>query len=183
MPVHRLRPASRLRVLLLGAALAFTPLSVRAQTWTSVLTGLHAVPANDSPAIGAMTLTLSGSQLLVQLTWNDLLRFPQSVRLFSTPPRTALDRTGAALSFLDFTPNQSGTYSLRVNLTERARYDAAFLRANGDQVEQARSALITALDSGYVGILTQPGPTIEIGARLRRQRSSAETSSVRTLRR
>ncbi|WP_291156977.1 hypothetical protein [Gemmatimonas sp. UBA7669] len=154
--------------LLTSLLLASAPLTLPAQTWTGVLTGLEATPANDSPALGNLTLTLDGTSLLVQLTWHDVKQIVQGVQVYSTPPRTPMDRSSQVLAFPFLEPAASGSYNFRIDLTDRMPFGNAFLKTHGNSVERARSALTAVLDSGYVAMITQPGPSIEIAARLGR---------------
>ncbi len=155
-------------LLLTGALLASAPVTLPAQTWTGVLTGLEAAPANDSQALGNLTLTLDGKTLLVQLVWQDVKQTVQGVQVYSTPPRTPMDRSAQVLVFPFLEPAANGSYNFRIDLTDRMPFGNAFLKAHDNSAERARAALAAVLDSGYVAMITQPGPNIEIAARLSR---------------
>jgi len=162
-------------LLLTGALLSSTPVTLPAQTWTGVLTGLEATPPNDSPALGNLTLTLQGSTLLVQMVWHDVKQPIQAVRVFSEPPRTPMDQSKQVLVFPFLEPSVNGTYTFRIDLKDRMPFGNAFLQANGNSPERARAALAAVLDSGYVAVITQPGPSIEIAARLARSTAQGES--------
>ena len=71
-------------------------------TWTGVPSGEGAVPANELSTSNTATLTLSGTTLLVQMSWQDLARYPQSLLLFTAPPQHGADRRAVALGLRAF---------------------------------------------------------------------------------
>lgn len=176
MTTNPMRVMRRAASAVLVAASAL-PAVASGQTWTGVLSGQGAVPASESSASSTVTLTLSGTTLLVQMSWQDLMHFPQSLLLFASPPQHGADRSAVALGLRGFSPTQSGSHSELINLTEASAYAGNFLRAHGGRAEAARAALVAALDSGYFAIVTQPGSRIELGAPLAKVHLVRGTSS------
>lgn len=152
---------------LLATALLVFSRTAGAQTWIGALDGGKAVPSNLSQATGTVTLTLSGTTLVVLMSWNDLYRFPGGVAIHAQVPRES--ERNYAVIVPDFPAKQSGSYTARIDLSLASAYDAGFLRKNGDRVDAARAAFLPALNAGegYVNVLSQNfSISPEIGGRL-----------------
>jgi len=164
LPRHKGLAAS---CLLLATALLVFSRTSGAQTWIAALDGGKAVPSNLSQATGTVTLTLSGTTLVVLMSWNDLHRFPGGVDIHAQVPRES--QRNYAVIVPDFPVEQSGSYTARIDLTLASAYDAGFLRKHGDKVAAARAAFVAALNAGggYVDVRS-PNFSIppEIGGRL-----------------
>lgn len=155
------------RYFLLAASLVVFSRTAGAQTWSGALDGAKAIPANLSQATGSVTVMLSGTTLVVLMSWNDLYRFPGGVAIHAVVPRES--ERNYAVFFPDFPAKQSGSYTARIDLSLASAYDAGFLRKHGDQVDAARAAFLAALNAGegYVNVLSQNfSIPPEIGGRL-----------------
>lgn len=150
---------------LLATALLVFSRTSGAQTWTGALDGASAIPVTTSQATGTVTMTLSGTTLVVLMSWHDLTWFASGAELQAGEKRSTL------VWFRDFPGDQSGSYSARIDLADPRSYGRSFLREHGNKTDAARAALVTALDAGegYLFVGTQQpltGP--EIGGRLTR---------------
>lgn len=148
-----------------AAALAAAP--VRAQTWNGTLSGSQQVPANASPATGFTSITLSGNQLQVSLTWSGITGGPIMAGHIHccTVGDAAGQNVGVAVPFVGLEPGTSGEYSHTFDLLDAGVYTNSFLTTlGGGTALGARDVLINALNGGraYVNIhnATYPGGEI-----------------------
>lgn len=150
---------------LLAVALLLFSRTSGAQTWTGALDGARAIPMTTSQATGTVTMTLSGTTLVVLMSWHDLTWFAAGAELQAGEKRSTL------VWFREFPGDQSGSYSARIDLADPRSYGWSFLREHENKTDAARAALVAALDAGegYVFIGTQqPLADPEIGGRVRR---------------
>ncbi len=161
---HRSRASS---YCVLAATLMGLARTSGAQTWTGTLDGTKVNPPNLSQATGSVTLTLSGTTLVVLMSWIDLDRLPGGVDIHAGVPRES--HRNLAVIVPDYPVKRSGSFAVRIDLTLASAYDAGFLRQHGGQVDAARAAFVAALTAGE-GYIDVRSPNVslppEIGARL-----------------
>jgi hypothetical protein len=139
-----------------------------AQTWTSEMTGPNESPSNASPGTGHAEFTLSGNNLSVFITFQNLLAGTTASHIHCC---TATPFTGVAgiatvvPTFTDFPLGvTSGTYSRVFDLTQPGSFNPAFIAANGGSVDAARAGLIAGMNAGdaYVNVHSTQFPAGEI---------------------
>lgn len=159
--------------LLAGAMAALPVVAVRAsaQTWTAVLNGTAVTPT-DSPGTGFATVSLSGTNLAVDISFSGLLGTSTASHIHCC---TSAPFSGTAIvatpvpTFPSFPLGvQSGTYSDIFDLMLASSYNPAFITANGGNVDAARAALINGLNAGtaYTNVHTTVVPGGEINGYL-----------------
>jgi len=153
-----------LSVLALAAAAGLaTP--AFAQTYRAVLSGPGESPPNASPGTSLVTIDISGTNLMIDAPFRDLLA-PTTVAHIHCCTTTAF--TGAAppaIGFADFpTGVRAGSYSHSYSLSDDATYEPAFLSAHGGTATGAASALMDAINANeaYVNIHSTAFPNGEI---------------------
>jgi hypothetical protein len=152
-----------LSVLALAAAGLATP--AFAQTYRANLTGPDESPPNTSPGMSMVTVDLSGTNLMIDAPFRDLVA-PTTVahihcctaQPFSGAAPPAIGLAGFPLGV------EAGTYSHSFSLYDAASYDPAFLTAHGGMVTDAASALVGAMNANeaYVNIHSTTYPNGEI---------------------
>jgi CHRD domain/PEP-CTERM motif len=142
--------------------------SAGAQTWSTDLSGPAESPANSSPGTGRAVLTLSGNNLSVFVTFQNLLAGTTAshVHCCTSAPFTGVAGIATAVpTFPDFPLGVTGgTYQRVFDLTQASTYNPAFIAANGGSVDAARNTLIAGLNSGtaYLNVHSTQFPAGEI---------------------
>lgn len=144
----------------------------QAQTaWGANLSGSQQVPANGSTATGSALLSLSGSMLTVNLTWNGLVGVTPTGPAFGhihccTTGNAAGQNTAVAVPFLNLPGTASATYAFTYDLMSVSTYTTAFLSANGNTAAGAFQALVAGLNANeaYVNLHDGVYPAGEIRA-------------------
>lgn len=150
------------------AALAVAAGRAGAQTWTATLSGPNESPANASPGTGHAEFTLTGNNLSVFITFQDLLTGTTAshIHCCTDAPFSGVAAVATVVpTFTDFPLGvTSGTYSRIFDLTSASSYNPAFITANGGSVDAARAALIAGMNAGdaYVNVHTTQFPAGEI---------------------
>ncbi len=142
--------------------------ALRAQVYTTRLSGAIEVPPNASPGTGTATVTVTGTTMRVQSTFSGILGNTTASHIHA---RTAAPGTGTA-GVATTTPTfaafplgvQSGTYDRTLDMTLASSYNAAFITANGGTTASAFAVLYAALNNGtsYLNIHTNLFPGGEI---------------------
>jgi hypothetical protein len=159
-----------LALLLFAAALVATP--AKADTiFTASLSGANEVPPTGSPAIGFISLTLSGDSLTVVESYSGLVGGPASAAHIHCCVGPGVNSI-VALPFPAFpTVNNgtSGTYNNTFDLTLLSTYNSAFVTASGGTAHGAELALETGLFLGlaYANIHDTTFPGGEIRGELK----------------
>ena len=140
---------------------------VQAQTWRGSLSGDQQFPQNDSPATGFTSITLSGNQLQVALTWSGIIGGPIGAGHIHccTAGDAAGQNIGVALPFVGLVAGTSGDYTHVFDLLDAGVYTGGFLTTfGGGTALGARNALIDGLNAGraYVNIHNATFPGGEI---------------------
>jgi hypothetical protein len=142
--------------------------SAGAQTWTATLAGPSEVPPNTSPGTGQALITLSGSNLTINVTFRDLL-FPtiaSHIHCCTTVPGAGTAGVATPVPTFPGFPLgvTSGTYLNTFDLLLASSYNPAFLAASGGDVNVAMARLIAGMNSGtaYLNIHTTQFPGGEI---------------------
>jgi len=153
-----------LSVLALAAAAGLaTP--AFAQTYRANLTGPGESPPNTSPGMSMVTIDLSGTKLMVDAPFRDLVAPTTVAHIHCCTTQAFSGAAAPAIGFADFpTGVQSGTYSHSFSLSDTATYEPAFLAANGGTASSAASALMNAINANeaYVNIHSTTYPNGEI---------------------
>jgi hypothetical protein len=152
-----------LSVLALAAAGLAAP--AYAQTYRAVASGAQESPPNTSPGDSVLTIELNGSNLMVDMPFEDLKGTTQAAHIHCCTTEAFTGVAPIALPFKDFpTGVTSGSYSMSIPLYEEASYDPAFLKENGGTVKGAASALVDGIvaNEAYVNIHTTAYPAGEI---------------------
>jgi len=153
-----------LSVLALAAAAGLaTP--AFAQTYRANLTGPGESPPNTSPGMSMVTIDLSGTKLMVDAPFRDLVAPTTVAHIHCCTTQAFSGAAAPAIGFADFpTGVQSGTYSHSFSLSDTATYEPAFLAANGGTASGAASALMNAINANeaYVNIHSTTYPNGEI---------------------
>lgn len=139
-----------------------------ATIYTGVMSGANEVPPNASTASGFITVTIDGNQMMVDLTWENLIGGnPAAAHIHCcTNPGS---NVGVAVGFSAFPALASGFYSHTFDLLDSTIYTANFLNNfGGGTVEGARTALLAGFESGqaYSNIHNAQFPGGEIRANL-----------------
>ena len=134
----------------MAAALALS--SAGAQTWTATLTGASEFPPNTSPGTGQALITLSGTNLTINVTFQDLL-FPtiaSHIHCCTAVPGVATAGVATAVPTFPGFPLgvTSGTYNNTFDLLVASTYNPAFLTASGGDVNVAMARLIAGMNAG-----------------------------------
>jgi hypothetical protein len=153
-----------LSVLALAAATGLaTP--AFAQTYRAVLSGPGETPPNASPGTSLVTIDLSGTNLMIEAPFSDLLA-PTVVAHIHCCTTEAFRGTAPPAIGLDGFPTgvRAGTYSHSYSLSDEATYEPAFLAAHGGTATGAASALVDAMNAheAYVNIHSTLYPNGEI---------------------
>jgi hypothetical protein len=134
--------------------------------WRAVAAGALESPANDSPAFSITTIELSPSNmLLIDMPFKDLQGTTTGAHIHCCTSSDFTGNTAIAVPFTDFpTGVRSGNYSMALDLTKDASFDAAFLASNGGSASTARTALLDGINAheAYVNIHTDMHPAGEI---------------------
>jgi hypothetical protein len=153
-----------LSVLALAAAAGLaTP--AFAQTYRAVASGPAENPPNGSPGMSLVTIDLAGTNLMVDMPFNDLTGTTMAAHIHCCTADAFSGAAPIALPFDDFpTGVRTGDYSKSFSLYEETSYDPAFLAAHGGTVSGAASALVDAIttNQAYVNIHTSAYPAGEI---------------------
>jgi hypothetical protein len=147
------------------AAVAGLAAPAYAQTYRAVASGAEESPPNASPGDSVLTIELSGSNLMVDMPFEDLKGTTQAAHIHCCTTEAFTGVAPVALPFKDFpTGVTSGSYSMSIPLYEEASYDPAFLKENGGTVKSAASALVDGIvaNEAYVNIHTSAYPNGEI---------------------
>jgi hypothetical protein len=147
------------------AAVAGLAAPAYAQTYRAVASGAEESPPNTSPGDSVLTIELSGSNLMVDMPFEDLKGTTQAAHIHCCTTEAFTGVAPIALPFKDFpTGVTSGSYSMSIPLYEEASYDPAFLKENGGTVKGAASALVDGIvaNEAYVNIHTTAYPNGEI---------------------
>ena len=135
------------------------------------LTGDQEVPPRDTPATGTGMAVYDPSALTlsVDLSWSGLTGPAGAAHIHCCPGPGA--NGPVALDFVPagFPSVATGTFSNIFDLTNAASYGGGFLDSFGGNVDLARAALITGLDTGaaYFNIHTATYPGGEIRGDMR----------------
>jgi hypothetical protein len=166
----------------LTLTLAFAALAGVAQAdplvFTTTLRGTNEVPANASPGIGTVVVTIDGNMMTVNATFSGLVPTTSSgapsgvtaahIHCCTTPTANAGVATPVP-SFPGFpTGVTSGTYLQTFDLSLASSYNPAFIAARGGTVEGARAAFLAGLQNGqtYFNIHSNAFPGGEIRGQL-----------------
>jgi len=139
-----------------------------AQVWTATLSGPAEVPTNTSPGTGQALLTLSGSNLTINVTFADLLSptIASHIHCCTTLPFAGTAGVATAVPTFPGFPLgvTSGTYLNTFDLLVASTYNPAFLTAAGGDVNVAMARLIAGFNDGttYLNIHTTQFPGGEI---------------------
>jgi hypothetical protein len=136
-----------------------------AQTYRAVASGPAESPPNGSPGNSLVELDISGSNLIVDMPFRDLVGTTNAAHIHCCTTDAFTGVAPVALPFDDFpTGVRAGAYSMSIPLYEETSYDPAFLMANGGTVRGAASALVNAMNANeaYVNIHTSAYPNGEI---------------------
>ncbi|MEO6923580.1 MAG: CHRD domain-containing protein, partial [Bryocella sp.] len=143
-----------------------------AQIWTAIMNDGAPLAANGSPGTGLATVSLSGSELTVNISFSGLVGTSTASHIHCCTTTPFNGTAGVATPVPTF-PGfplgvQSGTYSQIFDLMLPSSYNPAFLTAHGDSVDAARIALIDGLNSGnaYANVHTKTSPGGEIAGYL-----------------
>ena len=138
------------------------------QTWQAALSGPAEAPPNVSPGTGQALLTLSGSNLTIDVTFSDLLAGTTASHVHCCTLAALTGTAGVATTLPTF-PGfplgvTSGTYLNTLDLLAPTSYNPAFLAANGGDVNVAMSTLISGMNAGnaYLNIHSTQFPGGEI---------------------
>jgi hypothetical protein len=139
-------------------------------TYSAVLNGLNASPANPSTGTGALTLTVDTLALTmdVSVTFAGLSAPTTAAHLHCCTPLADSGTAGIATttpSFLGFPIGvSSGSYDFTYDLALASSYNPAFIAAQGGSATSAGSALFAGLAAGrsYLNIHTSTYPSGEI---------------------
>lgn len=150
-------------------ALILTALSsAGAQTWTATLSGASEFPPNTSPGTGQALITLSGTNLTINVTFRDLLFPTIASHIHCCTAVPGAGTVGVATPVPTF-PGfplgvTSGTYLNTFDLLLASSYNPAFLTASGGDVNVAMARLIAGMNSGtaYLNIHSTQFPGGEI---------------------
>jgi hypothetical protein len=153
-----------LSVLALAAAAGLaTP--AFAQTYRAMASGPGESPPNTSPGTSLVTIDLTGTNLMVDMSFRDLAGTSAAAHIHCCTSTPFAGTASIALPFDDFpTGVQAGTYSHSFSLYDETTYEPAFLKAHGGTVSGAASALVDAItaNEAYVNIHSSIYPTGEI---------------------
>jgi hypothetical protein len=136
-----------------------------AQTYRAVASGPAESPPNASPGNSLVTIDLSGSNLIVDMPFRDLLGTTSAAHIHCCTADAFTGTTGIAVPFTDFpTGVNAASYAMSIPLDQEASYAPAFLAAHGGSVKSAASALVDAMNAheAYVNIHTNAYPNGEI---------------------
>jgi hypothetical protein len=139
-------------------------------TYSAVLNGLNASPANPSTGTGALTLTVDTLALTmdVSVTFAGLSAPTTAAHLHCCTPLADSGTAGVATttpSFLGFPIGvSSGSYDFTYDLALASSYNPVFIAAQGGSATSAGSALFAGLAAGrsYLNIHTSTYPSGEI---------------------
>ncbi len=164
-----------LRVALLASALVLGSAGAEAAIYTAPLSGLNENPRNNSGASGFATVSTSGTDLLVDVTWSGLSGPAVAGHLHCCAGPQV--NAGVAVPF-DLAAVATGSFSQRFDLTLAATYAPAFITESGGTVDLARARLLGALGSGvYVNIHSFAFPAGELRGDLVPRASVPEPAS------
>ncbi len=138
-----------------------------ASVFTTTLSGANEVPATGSAGTGTATVTLSGNNLGVSITFSGLGTGDVAGHIHCCGA-AGMDEP-VALPFAGLpTGITSGTYSHTFDLSDGTVYNSAFVAAYGGTTATAEAALISGLNSNntYVNIHTSANPGGEIRGQL-----------------
>ena len=146
------------------------PASAVPLTYYAALTGAAEVPANASPGIGSATVTFDddADTLRVRVTFSDLLAGVTAAHIHCCTAFPLAGTIGVATTTPTFTGFPSGVtageYDHTFDLTLASSFNAAFVTANGGNLESAGDALGAGLAAGkaYLNIHTSLFPGGEI---------------------
>lgn len=150
------------------AALALLAGHVGAQTWTASLSGPNESPANSSPGTGQAVLSLSGSNLSINMSFMNLVGTATASHLHCCTTVPFAGTAGVATvvpSFPGFPlGTTSGSYAHIFDLMLASSYNPAFFAANGNDAATAMVSLVNGMNSGqvYLNIHTTSVPGGEI---------------------
>jgi hypothetical protein len=153
-----------LSVLALAAAAGLaTP--AFAQTYRANLTGPGEEPPNSSPGMSMVTVDLSGTNLMIDAPFRDLVAPTTVAHIHCCTTAAFVGAAPPAIGLDDFpTGVQAGTYSHSFSLNDEASYEPAFLAAHGGTASGAASALLDAMNAheAYVNIHSTTYPNGEL---------------------
>lgn len=131
----------------------------------AVAVGALEAPPNASPGYATIAVEIPGLQLLVDLSFRDLLGTATAAHIHCCTDDAFTGTAGIALPFAGFpTGVTGGEYSTAFNLGDETNYDPAFLAAYGGTASGAAAALLAGINANeaYVNIHTDAYPNGEI---------------------
>jgi hypothetical protein len=146
------------------AAMAAAPLT-QAQKFRTVEVGALESPPNASPGWGITEVDISGSKLLIDGKFQDLMGTVTGAHIHCCTSTAFTGDTGIAIPLTSVpTGVNASAWKETIDLTKDASFDPAFLAANGGTVSSAVTALTTAMSAheAYVNIHTSTNPNGEI---------------------
>jgi len=137
------------------AAAAALPAQAHIVTYTAALSGLAEVPANTSPGVGNVTVTVDDHffTMRVQATFSGLLGITTAAHIHCCTTVPGATNAGVATvtpSFTDFPLGVTfGIYDFTYDMTAAVgSWNNAFVAANGGTRALAFNALLAGLNSG-----------------------------------
>lgn len=122
-------------------------------------------PPNASPGWGVSSVEISGTKLLLDASFRDLLGTVSGAHIHCCASTAFTGEAGIAVPFTGVPMGvSSGSWKETVDLSKDASFDPAFLSANGGSASSALTALTTAIKAheAYVNIHTSTNPNGEI---------------------
>jgi hypothetical protein len=173
-----------LSILALAAATSLAMTSVQAQTtggggtggggtggssgankFRAVEVGALESPPNASPGWGIVEIDVSGTNLLVDGRFQDLMGTVTDAHVHCCTSTAFTGDAGIAVPFSKVpTGVSTGSWKETIDLSKDASFDPAFLAANGGSAASALTAMTTAVNAheAYVNIHTTTNPNGEI---------------------
>jgi hypothetical protein len=134
-------------------------------TYQTTATGPAEQPPNNSPGTSTVMIDISGSNLMVEAPFRDLVGTTIDAHLHCCTTAPSSGVAPVAMPFVGFPVGvRSGTYANTIPLDDVMSYDPFFLAAHGGTPQGAASALLDAMNAGeaYVNIHTSAYPNGEI---------------------
>jgi hypothetical protein len=137
-----------------------------ATVYRAPLLGANENPPVSSPGAGVALLTIDGGLLTVSASFSNLVENVAAAHVHCCAPAPANAGVATATPTFPGFPSgvTSGSYSHVFDLDASGTYNPAFVTANGGTTQGARTALVTALNSGqaYFNIHTAFAPGGEV---------------------
>jgi hypothetical protein len=146
-------------------ALAAAPWVQAQDKFRTVEVGALESPPNASPGWGITEVDISGSKLLIDGKFQDLMGNVTDAHIHCCTTTAFDGNAGIAVPFSSVpTGVKAGSWMETVDLSKDASFDPAFLTANGGTASSAMMALTTAMTAheAYVNIHTSTNPNGEI---------------------